>query len=342
MTKRHYTALATVALAFAVGFLAAKFDLNRLFAAPRGISPGGKYMPSLPDPSDLKPINGIDPRSAKRFWERWHLVTSRYRRDTNQTRFIFANDIAWDAMSKRLRKYPDGSMFAKATFESAPDSVFPASIIPKRYVELQMMKKDSRAYPNSDGWGYGLWHYLWAADTSGQIEMVSCHACHSLVRDRDFIFAIPAFLLWSHGDDPSLKTPRFEERFVETPVSAIPEFGKKVINYYGNKDIQTVKLFKIKSMNTGHRISLGSVAQFTFTDGIPHLMLGETDPTFLLTVPIPESEVGEPTIDGRVPPHGPCVRFAMTEHSRPDLVNLGYVCGSTVSQERKYKTFSSH
>jgi hypothetical protein len=38
--------------------------------------------------SSFNEVNGINPKKIDRFWEDWHLVTVRYRKDNGEQRFV--------------------------------------------------------------------------------------------------------------------------------------------------------------------------------------------------------------------------------------------------------------
>ena len=59
----------------------------------------------LPDLTSLRPMNGIDPADYDKFWENWSLVTTRYREDNGEQRFIYANDIGYQAMREGVLKF---------------------------------------------------------------------------------------------------------------------------------------------------------------------------------------------------------------------------------------------
>ncbi len=52
------------------------------------------------------------------------------------------------------------------------------------------MLKDSKRFPERDGWGYATFQYDSASDTwkAKSDDGAACHACHTLVKARDFVF----------------------------------------------------------------------------------------------------------------------------------------------------------
>ena len=81
----------------------------------------------LPDLRSLRPMNGIDPAPLDEFWNDWNLVTTRYREDNGEQRFIYANDLAYNAMKEGKVSFPDGSALAKLGFKTIVDPQFPNS-----------------------------------------------------------------------------------------------------------------------------------------------------------------------------------------------------------------------
>ncbi len=135
-------------------------------------------------------MNGIFFDRVKDFTKTWHLVTVRYRQDSGEQRFTYANDIAYKAMQSLKPDYPDGAMFGKVAFMTEDDPAFTSSKIPSGARRFQIMLKNKKAYPESNGWGYALF------DSSGNLfnediksKTQSCVACHQIVPERDYVFS---------------------------------------------------------------------------------------------------------------------------------------------------------
>jgi hypothetical protein len=148
---------------------------------------------ALPSLLADRPMDGIDMASVDRFWDTWKLVDVRYRSDNGEQRFVYVNDAAWKTMQAKGTHYPDGAMFGKLAFHTANDPAFPSSFEPRGFSRLQIMKKDAKAYPNNDGWGYAVITSAEEKDTGLPAEdlqiAAACHACHRLVPERDFVFS---------------------------------------------------------------------------------------------------------------------------------------------------------
>jgi len=292
---RRYFYFAAGSALFAAGILyqAEQQNLVGLLRKPANQEEAaGKRSSFIPSPTELPVMNGIDPKVADRFWEKWHFVTTRFRQDNLETRIVYANSIAWKAMIKRSPTYPDGAMFAKAVFDTALDHAFPSSSGPKIYRELELMKKDSIAYPDTDGWGYAVYEYKEYPQELRQdlvkepkTLMQTCHSCHSVVKNRDFVFSMPAFLQW-HLFDPQLEAPLLKSSFVAVSSENLSEFENAVVTRHGGSKFRKIMVFAVPSFLWGQRLAVHSLAKFSREEGVPFLMRGQTPLTFLITLPM--------------------------------------------------------
>ena len=69
-------------------------------------------------------FNGYTLKQFGDFVHNWHFVTVRFRRDSGEMRFAYANDIAWKALSEHSTDYPDGAVFAKIGVSTMEDPAF--------------------------------------------------------------------------------------------------------------------------------------------------------------------------------------------------------------------------
>jgi hypothetical protein len=86
---------------------------------------------------------------------------------------------------------PDGAAFVKIEWTKVRDSAAPyGATVPGNLAEVAFMLKDSKRFPETDGWGYATFQYDSASDTWKAKSDVGapCHACHTLVKGRDFVF----------------------------------------------------------------------------------------------------------------------------------------------------------
>lgn len=89
---------------------------------------------------------------------------------------------------------PDGAAFAKIEWAKARDTHSPyGAFVPGPLAEVAFMLKDSKRFPQTNGWGYATFQYDTAADTwkvKGENPdfALACHACHTVVKSRDYVF----------------------------------------------------------------------------------------------------------------------------------------------------------
>lgn len=177
MIKREKKWSILLAVALCASFLSFKRPASAYFEPASGV-PGNQTM------------NGIGLDQYPHFEKSWQLVTVRYREDSGELRFIYANEIAYKAMQSFTPVYPDGSVFGKIGLITEDDPSFPSSKIPAGSKRYQFMVKDKKKYASTDGWGYALFNsegQLYDEDPKAKTQ--ACVACHRLVPERDFIFA---------------------------------------------------------------------------------------------------------------------------------------------------------
>lgn len=140
--------------------------------------------------SDTPEMNGIQLLQFGDFTKNWKIASVRFRQDSKEMRLIYANSIAIEALQKGSYPFPEGSVFAKVGIKTGVDPAFNSSIVPNGTRRFQLMVKDSNKYKETDGWGYALFQSdgkLYEGDM--KLETLSCHACHKLVPERNFVFS---------------------------------------------------------------------------------------------------------------------------------------------------------
>jgi len=165
--------------------------------------------PDMVDISKLPVLLGFDPRPYSKFWDKWKMVTVRFRSVPGEQRFEYANSLAWETLRKGKRNFPEGAVLGKVTFEVGFDPRFPSSYEPMQLRTVQLMKKDKKLFPETNGWGY----YLFFKDNPQgdqftKEKVMACHACHNLAKSHDFVFSTPLFL-------NSSKEPVYDISFIE-------------------------------------------------------------------------------------------------------------------------------
>ena len=162
----------------------------------------------------LTSMNEISLADHPDFASAWHLVTVRYREDSGELRFTYANDIAWDAMKKMIPSYPDGAIFGKVGIKTETDPAFTSSKVPSGAKRFQLMVKDHVKYKDTNGWGYALFDgqgYLFDEDPKTSTQ--SCVACHRIVPQSDFVFSRPASLTLSDQSWTKISTAEAKVKF---------------------------------------------------------------------------------------------------------------------------------
>ena len=159
-------------------------------------SAGRAYFENPDDHKKIGEMNGIHFEAYKNFPKEWRLITGRYREDSQEMRFTYANEIAWRAMQSLKPDYPDGSVFGKVGMATEVDPSFPSSKVPSGAKRYQLMVRDKKKYKDSDGWGYALFDgdgFIFNEDPKAKTQ--SCVACHRIVPERDFVFSRSMSLL---------------------------------------------------------------------------------------------------------------------------------------------------
>ena len=98
---------------------------------------------------------------------------------------IYVNDIAWPSLKDR-KAFPDGSMFALELFDiSTPQG----SIEPRGMKALYLMKKNSKLYHDTGGWGFELFP---GDQITGSVKDMNkeCFSCHVTQKASDYVYAV--------------------------------------------------------------------------------------------------------------------------------------------------------
>ena len=93
---------------------------------------------------------------------------------------------------------PDGARMAKIHWKPKQNQFFADATVPGELVNVDFMVKDSKRFADSGGWGYAVFDYNAAsatftpgtsAGTPPQNNDARCgFACHSVVKDKDYVF----------------------------------------------------------------------------------------------------------------------------------------------------------
>ena len=97
------------------------------------------------------------------------------------------------------KPFPDGAKMAKIHSHPKKQEAYPGQpLVPGAQYNTDFMVKDSKRFADSGGWGWGAFEYDAAADTfrpgttadsPPQEHDAKCgFACHTLVKNRDYMF----------------------------------------------------------------------------------------------------------------------------------------------------------
>jgi hypothetical protein len=100
-----------------------------------------------------------------------------------------------DGFPSHRQTVPDGAMMAKIAWSTQSNPLLPgAAMVAGSLKKVQFMVKDTKRFPDTDGWGYADFTYDVTSGTFRAIgngpafAKASCHQCHTRVRTRDFVF----------------------------------------------------------------------------------------------------------------------------------------------------------
>ncbi len=264
-------------------------------------------------------MNGINPKPYDQFWKTWHMVTVRFRKDNGEQRFIYANPTAWKAMQRHVEKYPKGSMFAKLAFTVKADPLFPNSLSPARTSRVQFMKKDEKKYASTEGWGYAL--YVPSSKegnrggTENAADPVTCYGCHTLAKERDFVFGQDSF---ASKTAPAHSELDFRSKFELKGFNDLPAYSQAVIRAAAPSSTnQKFKYYSMPLFLGSLHESVGPLGEFAAEDQLPYLLADATRSEFLLVLP------EEPNPEC---PHPAKVVIPLTGKNNDTIWRFGHFC----------------
>jgi hypothetical protein len=144
----------------------------------------------------LKAPNGIA-FSEFRGYENWQDVAPSQTDDG--LKVILGNPRMIDAYKEGVpgngKPFPDGSMIVKIEWSKKKNPVSPYSVtVPDTLKSVSFIEKDSKRFPDTNGWGYAQFSHDAPSDTfkpvgsGSSFGKTECHQCHTRVRGNDFIF----------------------------------------------------------------------------------------------------------------------------------------------------------
>ncbi len=90
-------------------------------------------------------------------------------------------------------KAPGVSIIVKIGYSAVTSQSFAAALVPGILKRVEFIIKDAKRFPATAGWGYARFLYDPAKDIftpygKDAAFVQECFSCHTIVRDRDFIF----------------------------------------------------------------------------------------------------------------------------------------------------------
>lgn len=242
-------------------------------------------------------MNGYALEDYKNFSKDWELVTVRFRQDSGEFRFTYANPLAAKAL-KNNTAYPDGAIFAKTAYLLGSDTDFPSSLTPNKVNRYQLMVKNSKLHTETDGWGYVLF------DPSGRTfpgepraASLACNACHQIVKDKGSVFSEFISKDVAFFTDPKVKSVvkkqnSYLPQFENIKVSQLPGIVQKNVPAK-TKSVRSIKGDLKKFIFEG---TLNEIRPFLAKESIasnsPALLLSEDKKHFSLVYQDKDSKGG--------------------------------------------------
>ena len=160
---------------------------------------GGRAI-SAQDKYTLQVPNGLA-FSEFRGYEGWPVIA--ISENGGNFAVILGNPIMIDAYKEGVpgngKPFPDGAKIAKVHWHPKKQEAYPGQpMVPGAQYNADFMLKDSKRFADSGGWGWGSFEYNAASDTFSpateaatppQGHDAKCgFACHTLVKNRDYVF----------------------------------------------------------------------------------------------------------------------------------------------------------
>ena len=192
----------------------------------------------------LQVMNGIEFEKYKSFPEKWKFVTVRYREDNGEIRLTYANPLAYAHLqkmkgAKTYTPFPEGSVFGKIAYSTEKDPNFTSSKIPSNSRRYQLMIRDSKKFKSTDGWGYAIFDERGVTyNEEPAAKTAACHACHTIVKNMDYVFSIEmplavGSMMKTSGSPLKLDWHKFEaselaSKVTVQPISAVAKVTEAV------------------------------------------------------------------------------------------------------------------
>jgi hypothetical protein len=152
----------------------------------------GSMALAAQDRFTLKVPNGLA-FSEFRGYETWQDVS--VSQTENGLKVIAANDAMIDAYRQGVpgngKPFPEGSKIAKLEWSSKKNPESPYFVmVPDALKSVSFIEKDTKRFPDTNGWAYAQFLYDAASDTfkPNGSDAKCGYACHTTVAAKDYIF----------------------------------------------------------------------------------------------------------------------------------------------------------
>jgi hypothetical protein len=152
----------------------------------------GSMALAAQDRFTLKVPNGLA-FSEFRGYETWQDVS--VSQTENGLKVIAANDAMIDAYRQGVlgngKPFPEGSKIAKLEWSSKKNPESPYFVmVPDALESVSFIEKDTKRFPDTNGWAYAQFLYDAASDTfkPNGSDAKCGYACHTTVAAKDYIF----------------------------------------------------------------------------------------------------------------------------------------------------------
>ncbi len=152
----------------------------------------GSMTLAAEDRYTVKVPNGLA-FSEFRGYETWQDVA--VSQTENGLKVIAANNVMMDAYRQGVpgngKPFPEGSMIVKIEWSAKKSTESPYFVmVPDTLKSVSFIEKDTKRFPDTNGWAYAQFVYDAASDTfKPNGNDAKCgHACHTTVAAKDYIF----------------------------------------------------------------------------------------------------------------------------------------------------------
>ena len=126
-------------------------------------------------------------------YQDWRVLGVSHRLEKKFVRAIVGNNAAIKAgRAGNTQPWPDGVIIAKLSWKEQTHSRWPQAVVPGEFAGAEAMVKDSKKYAATGGWGFGHWEGKNLV-MNDQEKTATCLACHTVLKDKDYVFTEPAF-----------------------------------------------------------------------------------------------------------------------------------------------------